>query len=202
MPVFDVDLDQGHVDAVHVGGVLLAFAGVGVESRGQPDVELVVVTGVLGGDALGDHLRVGAIGPVFLAHGVHQLVGRVDGGVARHVVRAAGGGQVGVGADLAVVHDQPHLVRPDAQRLERLHRVGQGTDVAALAHVLPGVVVGDGAVGVELQGHLGGVEHADGDDEPAQAHPHAHVPALGSWPPRPRPCTGRTPAWPSRAGSG
>ena len=83
------------------------------------------------------------------------------------------------GQSLAVVHDQLHLAGLDAQRLQCLHRVGEGADVAALAHVFPGVVVGDGAVGVELQGHLGGVEHADGDDEAAQAHAHAHVPARG-----------------------
>ena len=57
--------------------------------------------------------------------------------------------------------------------------MGERADVAALAHVLPGVVVGDGAVGVQFEGHLGVVEHADGDDESAHAHAHAHVPALG-----------------------
>ena len=43
----------------------------------------------------------------------------------------------------------------DAERLQGLDRMGERADVAALAHVLPGVVVGDGAVGVEFQRHFG-----------------------------------------------
>ncbi len=134
---------------------------------------------VLGGDARGGHLVVGAVGAVFLAHGFQELVGGVDGGQPGHVVRTAGGRQAGVGAGLAVVHHQLDLARLDAQRLQGLDGVGERADVAALAQILPGVVVGDGAVGVQLQRHFSDIEHPDGDHETAHAQPDAHVPALG-----------------------
>ncbi len=126
-----------------------------------------------------DHLVVGAIGPILLTHGVHELVGGMDSGETGHVVRTAGGCQTGVGADLAVVHHQLDLAGLDAERLQSLDGVGQSADIAALSEILPGVEVGYGAVGVELQRHFGDVEHADSDDEPAHAHPEAHMPALG-----------------------
>ena len=112
----------------------------------------------------------------------------------------AGCGQVGIRAGLAVVHDESYLVGRNAQRSKRLHGMSQGADIAALSHIFPGIEMGDGAVGIQFEGYLGGVEHADGDDESAHAHADADMPALSSWRLRLRLCTGRIPAWPSRAG--
>ena len=118
-------------------------------------------------DAFFDHLVIGAVGAVRLAHGIHQLLGGDDGGVAVHVVRAAGGRHAAVGAEFGVALDEPDAVGSHAQRFERFERHHQRADVAALTQFLPGVVLGDGVVGIEFQGDGGAVGGAFGDVEAA-----------------------------------
>ena len=125
-----------------------------------------------------DHFGIGAIGAVCLAHGIHELVGRVDGGVARHVVGTAGGGQAGLRAGLAVVHHELHLVGCDAEGSQRLQvcvSVPMSPPWPMSCQVLKWVMR---AVRVQFERHFGRVEHADREDETAQAQSDADVPAL------------------------
>jgi len=124
-------------------------------------------------DAFLDHLGIGAVGAVRLAHGVQELLGGNDAGVAIHIVGTAGGRHAAVGTELGVVLDQLDAVGGHAQGLERLQRHHQRADVAPLAHVLPGVVLGDGVVGIELQGDGGAVGGSFRDVESAPRETYA-----------------------------
>ena len=122
---------------------------------------------VLCGDALGLHLFVGTVGAVRLAHGVEQLFRRHDAGVSAHIVGAAGSRHTAVGAELRVVLNEPDLLWLHMQRLEDLQRDHERADVAALAEFLIGVVLREGAVGVDLESSSGLVGAAFGDVEAA-----------------------------------
>ena len=172
-----IDLNLGKVDGVHEFRVLLAFTGVGIQT-GIRQTHLIDFAQVLRRDTVLDHFSVGAEGAVRLAHGVHQLARRVDGGFAGHDVLAAGCGYAGIGAGFCVVHDELYPIGCQSKGQQGLEGMRQRADIAALADILPRVKSGDGVVRVQFQRDFGCVMHADRGEEAAQAEPNADVTAF------------------------
>ena len=175
----DVDFDFADVEDVAPLRMrrVVAADKTGVEAR-ESEVRADVLLGgapvavISGGDALGDHLVIGAVGAVGLAHGGQHLVRDLADGVADDVVGTAAAGDAGLRRESGVALDELDLIGGDADVLQSLVSEDEGTDVGALSELLPAVVDGDAVlgeldIGLGLIGRTGGGVAAPGDTDAA-----------------------------------
>ncbi len=153
----DVDFHLGHEQRVGEVRRRVSDSGVRIEIAQIRIFRISGVAFIFGRDTFGNHFSVGSECAVRLFHGVDQLVGGLLGGFAVGIVLTGCGGCAGVRAIFAVVLDQHDVVHGDAQRLQCFQGVLQGTDVAALAYILPGVVFHELAVFTKFYGNGSGV---------------------------------------------